>query len=109
MSRLLRYGLHIALMCSLVCLIWSVSVHGFNNSVCSEFGTCVFVKVLFRSKGFSVTQITGSSFNCVLPAPQRRCQSFIYKDFLTTFFLESGGKSFYLKNYIFPILYHDWV
>lgn len=92
-----------------MCLIWSTSVHGFNNSVRSEFGARVFVKVLFCSKGFSVTQIIGSSFNCVLPAPQRRCHSFIYKDFLTTFVLESGGKSFYLKNYIFPMLYRDWV
>lgn len=68
-----------------MCFIWSTSAGGFNNSVRSEFGACVFIKVLFCSKGFPVTQITGSSFNCVLPAPQEGCHIFIYKDFLAIF------------------------
>lgn len=87
--------------CSLVCFIWSTSAHGFNNSVRSEFGAYVFIKVLFCSKGFSVTQITSSSFNCVLPVLQRGNHIFIYKDLPPIFFLPVGrnrGKLFYLQN-----------
>lgn len=40
----------------------------------------------FVQRDFSMTQITGSSFNCILPAPQRGCRTFICKDLLTIFF-----------------------
>lgn len=70
---------------SLVWFIWSTSARGFNNSVCSEFRACVFIKILFCSKGFSMTQITGSFCNCVLPTPLRGCHIFIYKDLFTIF------------------------
>lgn len=87
---------------SLVWFIWSTSARGFNNSVCSEFRACVFIKILFCSKGFSMTQITGSFCNCVLPTPLRGCHIFIYKDLFTIFFPLDRNSSilFYRKNFI---------
>lgn len=87
---------------SLVWFIWSTSARGFNNSVCSEFRACVFIKILFCSKGFSMTQITGSFCNCVLPTPLRGCHIFIYKDLFTIFSPLDRNSSilFYRKNFI---------
>lgn len=87
---------------SLVWFIWSTSARGFNNSVCSEFRACVFIKILFCSKGFSMTQITGSFCNCVLPTPLRGCHIFIYKDLFTIFPPLDRNSSilFYRKNFI---------
>lgn len=87
---------------SLVWFIWSTSARGFNNSVCSEFRACVFIKILFCSKGFSMTQITGSFCNCVLPTPLRGCHIFIYKDLVTIFSPLDRNSSilFYRKNFI---------